>query len=329
MSNYDEGRRLIFVGGAPRSGTTLLQNILDSHEDVAGGPEFDNIPEIVRLRDRLQKSISNGRTGIFRSQGEVDAHVCSLIEGLLLPFADERKKSFLSEKTPDNVLVFNQLLKICPKAKFIFVIRDPRAIIASLMEVGKKAAALNVAAGPISRHVPDAICHVQDCFKAGFDALRFAPDRILPVVYEELVADPEGRTKKICGFLGIGWSRDMLRPGEKPHAGEAGLDGVFYDSKTYYRNIEKSEVDKWKGKLNSLQIVRINGAFKDNGDLNRIGYEFTDADISWPVRFFSQAVTAGGSLAGRGISALMGIPPIKNLARRTVLTVRRLSRRYA
>ena len=48
--NSDGGSRFIFVGGAPRSGTTLVQNMLDSHPDILGGPEFIHIPDIINLR---------------------------------------------------------------------------------------------------------------------------------------------------------------------------------------------------------------------------------------------------------------------------------------
>lgn len=47
------GKRYILVGGAPRSGTTLLQNILDSHPDIVGGPEFMHLRDFVELRKTL------------------------------------------------------------------------------------------------------------------------------------------------------------------------------------------------------------------------------------------------------------------------------------
>ncbi|MEO1139914.1 MAG: sulfotransferase, partial [Pseudomonadota bacterium] len=52
------GRGMIFVGGPPRSGTTLLQRIMGAHQDVFAGPEFDFIPtHVFELRKKMLRSI--------------------------------------------------------------------------------------------------------------------------------------------------------------------------------------------------------------------------------------------------------------------------------
>ncbi|MGB0109821.1 MAG: sulfotransferase, partial [Terriglobales bacterium] len=53
--------RLIFVGGSPRSGTTLVQRVLDCHPEIYGGPEFDFVPPIVDLFQEMRRSIRSGR----------------------------------------------------------------------------------------------------------------------------------------------------------------------------------------------------------------------------------------------------------------------------
>ncbi|NIA09336.1 MAG: hypothetical protein GWP10_06315 [Nitrospiraceae bacterium] len=120
MVDPNRGKRLIFVGGAPRSGTTLVQNMLDSHPDILGGPEFLHIPHIINLRKGLQHSIEREWIDLICSYDDVDKAICLLIECLLLPLADRHGCKFLSEKTPENVLVFSELISLFPGARFIY-----------------------------------------------------------------------------------------------------------------------------------------------------------------------------------------------------------------
>lgn len=111
-----DGRQLIFVGGAPRSGTTLVQNMLDSHPEIFGGPEFLHIPEIIELRDRMHHSVSRHLIDQVCSHGQVDAQFRTLIEGFLMPPARQPDIRLISEKTPGNVLVFAELMSLWPRA---------------------------------------------------------------------------------------------------------------------------------------------------------------------------------------------------------------------
>src|SRR5205085_1802349 len=63
------GERLLFVGGPPRSGTTLVQKVLSAHPDVAGAGEFDFVPRIVDLRNELRASVRSGRIAEHTSAG--------------------------------------------------------------------------------------------------------------------------------------------------------------------------------------------------------------------------------------------------------------------
>ena len=78
----------MFVGGAPRSGTTLVQNMLDAHPAILGGPEFLHLARIVELRAAMRESVALGMIDAFASADEVDRLFRALIEDLLLPLAD-------------------------------------------------------------------------------------------------------------------------------------------------------------------------------------------------------------------------------------------------
>jgi Sulfotransferase family len=64
----DALKRIVFVGGSPRSGTTLIQQLLNYHPAVYGGPEFDFVPEIADLFRRMRQSIRSGRIDNFLNE---------------------------------------------------------------------------------------------------------------------------------------------------------------------------------------------------------------------------------------------------------------------
>lgn len=126
----------IFVGGAPRSGTTLLRVILDAHSAIACGPEMRVLPQLAQLSASTRASMgaiyaahygldSVGLDDVFRR----------LIEAFLEPYAQRRGKRRIAEKTPANALHFEELARLFPDAKFIQIIRDGRDVAASLLHV--------------------------------------------------------------------------------------------------------------------------------------------------------------------------------------------------
>ena len=277
MDNAKRGERLLFIGGCPRSGTTLVQNILDSHPDIFGGPEFDRIPAIIDLRNALHASIDAGRIDLFCDKDKADAAIAGLIEELLLPIADRNSCRYLSEKSPFNALAFKDLLQILPAARFIHVVRDPRAIVASMMQVANR---IRKKGNPIPSFLTspqNAIECIKKCAGAGFQAVRFEPTRVVNVIYERLVSNPERETKSLCDFLGVPWTESILHPGSHTHAGEKTLDEVWYNWSDYYRDPETKEIEKWKTILSPALQKGVAMAFRDNQDFLNLGYDLSES----------------------------------------------------
>ncbi|MFV9644589.1 MAG: sulfotransferase family protein [Desulfobacterales bacterium] len=279
MAETGNERRLIFVGGSPRSGTTLVQNMLDSHPLILGGPEFLYLTNIVELRGKVHFSISQGWIDIFFTKDDVDRHIVSLIERLFLPLADKNQCEFYSEKTPMNILVFSELIELFPEAHFIHIIRDPRAIVASMKQVKERAVDKGLKPPPFTENLATSIEYVKKCFNAGFTAIQNAPGKVLTIVYEQLLTNPEKETKRICKYLGIEWNDLMLYPGDKEHLGEQAIttnsNEIWYDSKTYNRNPDNRNIEKWQSKLTLGQQIRTIIAFKNNRDLLQYGYNLS------------------------------------------------------
>jgi hypothetical protein len=312
MADPNRGARFIFVGGAARSGTTLVQNMLDSHPDIYGAPEFLHIPDIISLRKKLRHSIDQKWIDLICSYEDVDRHICSLIESFLYPLAEQSGRRFVSEKTPNNILVFPELISLFPGARFIHVVRDPRAIIASMLQVGKRAKQRGWNTQDYTHSVSAAIDYIHQCFKTGFVSSEIAPEKVLEVVYERLVANPEYETKRICEFLKVEWSGRMLRSGELKHPGERAVtNDVWYDTKSYNRNPEPCEVDKWRSQLSRMQEFMIVGKFGADKDLRRLGVDLANSNFSWTDRIL------GGMLATAAHGSHKVVHEIVALARRS------------
>ena len=279
MAKTGNSSRLIFVGGAPRSGTTLIQNMLDSHPLILGGPEFLHLPKVIDLRRELHFSISKGWIDIICTQEDVDNHLRSLIENLFLPLADRSQSEFYSEKSPMNILAFSGLIELFPESYFIHVVRDPRAIVSSMKKVKSRAKSKGLHTPDFTRSLSASISYVKNCFNAGFAASKKFPDKVLTIAFESLLKDPERQTKKICNFIGIDWNDSMLRPGEKEHLGELAITKnsgeIWYNAKEYYRDPDSQNMEKWQSELTLGQQIRTMMAFKDNEDLIQYGYNFS------------------------------------------------------
>ena len=92
MKDRFKGKGLIFIGGAPRSGTTLVQRIVNAHPEVYGGPEFDLVPEIIKLKKIFDKKIQSGRINAFLDLEDADIVFSELIKNLL--FIKKKKSVF-------------------------------------------------------------------------------------------------------------------------------------------------------------------------------------------------------------------------------------------
>lgn len=280
--SFEGGARLIFVGGSPRSGTTLMQNMLDSHPEIAGGPEFDHIPDIAALAELLHRAVGSGRINLFLDQEQTDSETGLFVERLLYPYLARRGRCLLSEKTPRNVLHFQPLLRLFPNARFIFCLRDPRAVLASMLQVGKRAQG-RTPTPDATRDFWQAVKLINIYNNAGFEAVK-ASERVLLVLYEGLVARPEQETRRLCEFLNIGWSASMLKSGEVKHDGEATLDNVWYSQEMYYSNPDPSRAEKWRRELTPYQQALGSLAFAEDARLLQQGYDFGLDGIPGPVR---------------------------------------------
>jgi hypothetical protein len=136
-------RQLFFVGGAPRSGTTWLQQILDCHPDIScrGEGLLDKLlaAPLDAMMTQRRHGLEAKNTALFEHTGGYPLPVSEdtgflVRTAILLALRRQTEgKTYLAvgEKTPENVFFFPRLKHLFPNAKFIGIARDPRDVLTS------------------------------------------------------------------------------------------------------------------------------------------------------------------------------------------------------
>jgi hypothetical protein len=271
--------RLVFLIGAPRSGSTLTARMLGAHSAVHAPPETHLLTPLAHLgyyasverapydpvitrqaAHELVKTLPGG-------EGDyLDAlRACSdtVYERLLAGSG----RTLLLEKTPAYALVLDFLARLYPRARYVVLTRHPLAVWSSYVDSffdGDHEVAH--AHNPLlERYVP-AIARF----------LRERPVPILHLRYEELVREPERELRRACAFLGLAFEPGMVEygreaPAPKTAAGLGDPITVARETRPTTRSVAKwaEEMGRTPGQLE--QAARILEALPDE-DLETWGY---------------------------------------------------------
>src|SRR2546422_7494534 len=211
--------RLIFLIGAPRSGTTLLARMLGAHSAVYQRAEPHLITPIAHLGyyAKVQKAPydpQNAEQAIRElvadlPRGEEDyldalRAYADTLYGRMLALGPGKR--FFLDKTPAYALVLPFLTKLYPRAHYVVLTRHPLAVLTSYVESffdGDYQVA--TAHNPIlTRYVP-ALARL----------LREGPVPSLHVKYEELVREPETHLRRVCEHLRVPFEPEAMDYGER------------------------------------------------------------------------------------------------------------------
>jgi hypothetical protein len=227
----------VFVVGCPRSGTTLLQRMLDSHPQLAvsndphfipfaprGVREGHDVPVTPDLVDWLLSYRTFGRLELgddeVREVAAASAVYSELVERLYDLYARKRGKQLAGEKTPRYVRFLPHLHSLFPLAKVVHLIRDGREVALSMLDWAKPKRgpgrfrlwqAEPVAVGALSWH-----WHVTT-------GRRDAVEPHREVRYHELIERPEAVLRELADFLELSFATEMLEYHRGRRRSEPGL----------------------------------------------------------------------------------------------------------
>ncbi len=217
-------QRAPFVVGVPRSGTTLIRLMLDSHPDLAIPAETHFIPRAVHLWQKLERAGVARDARVERCLDFITSHprwapldieadaLRSYVRGLRRPSAADmaravhvvharsRGKSRWGDKTPSYLIRMKQLDAVLPEARFVHVIRDGRDVALSLATVSWGPEDAREAAKMWRQRIQ----------RARRQAVRLRPGSYMELRYEDLVEEPEPALRRIAAFAGLEWDEAML-----------------------------------------------------------------------------------------------------------------------
>jgi Sulfotransferase family len=277
--------RPVFIGGCPRSGTTLVRSMLDSHPDLAIPHETRFLIYAYRRRARWgDLAFRENREAMARwvVSRDLSRHsrlcpdpeeivrrmvasaptVGSVLSAGFRLYAELHGKVRWGDKRPALVLDLDAVFAMFPDAQYINVVRDPRAAVASIRRVGE------AHGWDSERIVRGAELWDRSQRAARRWQRRLPANQFLEIQYERLVAQPRRTLERIVDFLGLdraGIER-MLAFHERTSS--------IYSEKMHpliVKPVTTEPVRRWQTELSRPELAFIERVLA--GPMRRYGYE--------------------------------------------------------
>jgi hypothetical protein len=296
----------VFICGYMKSGTTLLLELLDGHQELIVMPGDSRMiawitkqsnmswMEILQGWDTHWVSRLINPTGQkpFWIMGENETPYLDFLNYLtywLENLPQSPRSPFLAavlafycansrrattpklwiEKTPGNELNVDQILNFFPSARFIHIIRDPRSNIASLKRLFK-----------LRNWNWDTEAYAYSMRKSietGFqNQERLGEDKYHILRYEDLVTNPEARIQDVARFLGIKMNKVILSPSVN---GLPAKSNTMFEDRQIQGKILTTISDRWKTELDPQEQKMVWGIL--HSVANRLGYKWNVGFTKW------------------------------------------------
>ncbi len=264
----------IMIVGVGRSGTTLIQSMLNAHPEICFPPESHFIRDFIAnnegnklysaggldaVEKAMNESVCVNRFGVdsqsvfepFRD-GSIEFSLGNLFSRYLFLYARSKGKSRIGEKDPANAVLLKYIKATYPEAKIVHIIRDPRDIILSRLKTEMEQDA------PIQFYAEN---YVNGFITARNEGNHLFGDNYAEIYYEELITNPETVLSDLCKKIDIPYHDRMLN--YQNEAKDIVTKGEYKWKSNVFKPVMKNNANKWKTGLTSAQIQIVENICKD------------------------------------------------------------------
>src|ERR1700752_398883 len=270
--------KIHFIIGSGRSGTTLLSNILNNHENCISTPEtkhllyfytkYHTITEVnSQLIDDLKKyfSIMLQSEGIVKYQKHLNIEpyfklgekityfeLCCKIYFAFTEQKDLSKVTCIVDKNPSYTIQVDKLNEILPDAKYLCLIRDYSGFVLSNIESPE----------PYAKNLPIQYHSLLWVFynKLVFNIKKKYGGKIMILSYEKLVSNKEKALLDICNFFNLKYTPDIFNYQDKINLEkepEQKDERLLSKRNTLEKPVNTNRLEAWKGVFTNFQLKTI------------------------------------------------------------------------
>jgi len=238
------GLRLIFIVGMPRSGTSMVEQVLASHPRVAGGGELTIAADCESFLEQRREEC--GLHGALNAEDEGERSLLLEARERYIDKLFERDldADFVTDKLPENFTRVGLLRLLFPDAVIVHCRRHPIATCWSLF-------AANFALHDPYYNSLEHLLHYYRCYERLMSYWRGIPGPpMLEMHYEKLVSDPEIEIRRLIAGAGLDWSDQCMAFHENRRP-------VLTASCTQVRApIYSTSIDRWRHYESRLGVLK-------------------------------------------------------------------------
>lgn len=199
----DTGADLCFLIGFPRSGTTLLDTMLDAHPEIAGIEEKPTLEPVIARIEARPGGYPAGLDDLSATDLE---RFRRLYRDTADPYLADSPRRLVLDKLPLRQLDTALIRRLFPDARLLFLQRHPCDVVLSnfmqLFEPNYAFIHTDTLASSVKFYA--------EVMRLWPMQVRQAESNLACLRYEDLVTDPRGELERLCGFLGLELHPDMI-----------------------------------------------------------------------------------------------------------------------